>query len=161
VVCADVPHIHFDHFFERDTAAAVHLPDPGDAGGGLESLHVMSRVPLDLVQRYGAGSHEAHLAPEHIQDLGELVVARAPDEPAYSRHPVVFIEFEGAPGATLDLLGCSSDECLDVLAVPGLVCPVEHRSKLQEFELTRFPRSVRELTGTHPCLSEERRSGRI
>lgn len=91
---ADVPGVHLDPFFVGGVAAAVHLPHAGDAGmDHIEVLDVGS-VFGNLRRDDGPGPHQAHLADEHVEQLGQFVQAGFPQHFPHPGHPGIILQLE-------------------------------------------------------------------
>src|SRR5213593_2734620 len=65
--CPAVPEVEAHHLVEAGTAAAGHLPEPGDPRLGLQEPAPMPGfVLLELVQEGRAGPDQRHVASEHV-----------------------------------------------------------------------------------------------
>lgn len=54
----------------------------GDAGTHVEDVHLLGRVHLDIVAHLGTRAHEAHVADEDVDELGQFVEFVAADDVA-------------------------------------------------------------------------------
>src|SRR5262245_8058505 len=75
----------FERVLDRRAVAVADLCPPGDAGFDRMPHHVKRNLAGELLDEewtLGPGPDEAHLAAEHVPELGQLVEARQPDEPA-------------------------------------------------------------------------------
>src|SRR5215218_4213751 len=73
------------HIFQRAVVVMIDLSQSGDPRSG----PLPQRVLRDMLPQLGkdggplgAGAHDVHLAPEHVDQLGQLVQAVLPQEPA-------------------------------------------------------------------------------
>ena len=94
VPVADVPGVHLDPFFVGGVAAAVHLPHAGDAGMDHVEVLDVGAVFGDFGGDNGTGSHQAHLADEHVEQLGQFVQAGFPQHLPHPGHPGIVLQFE-------------------------------------------------------------------
>ena len=62
--------------------SAADLPQAGDAGLHRQPAAMPQVVALDLARERRPRADEAHLAAQHVQELRQLVEARASQEPA-------------------------------------------------------------------------------
>src|SRR5436853_4058472 len=70
----DGPAVELDGRLEvADRLVPADLPEPRDARLHGAASPVMRSIVLDLVDRRGPRPHQAHLAPEHVPDLRQLV----------------------------------------------------------------------------------------
>src|SRR5688500_12441193 len=74
-----------DHVVEAELAATAHLPQTGEAWLGPQALPRPVVVHRDLAGHRRAGSDQAHVAPQDVPQLGDLVEARAAQEAAHPR----------------------------------------------------------------------------
>ena len=91
---ADVPGVHLDSFFVGGVAAAVHLPHVGDTGMNHVEVLDVGAVFGDFGGDDGTGSHQAHLADEHVEQLGQFVQAGFPQYLPHPGHPGIVLQFE-------------------------------------------------------------------
>ena len=77
-------------------AAAADLPEPGDAGAGLAVGQDAGAVAAQFARQQRARPHDAHVALEHVDQLGQFVNAGAADQLANGGHPRVVGELEVA-----------------------------------------------------------------
>lgn len=57
----------------------------GDAWPHVEDVHLLGSPVIDVMPHFGPWPHEAHLAAEHVDQLGELVEFELADEVAGAR----------------------------------------------------------------------------
>ena len=69
---------------QPSVVAPVHLGPAGEAGPHRVAAVLGRRVAADVRHRQGPGPDEAHLAPQHVPELGQLVEAEGSEEPAES-----------------------------------------------------------------------------
>lgn len=70
-----VPAVHLYALWIVDVAASTGLPHAGDAGEDGVILLDIFPIPRDFFLNDGAGSDEAHLTFENIQELRQLIEA--------------------------------------------------------------------------------------
>src|SRR5215217_7737231 len=73
------------HIFQRAIVVMIDLSQSGDPRPGPLPQRVLRDVLPQLGKDggpLGAGAHDVHLAPEHVDQLGQLVQAVLPQEPA-------------------------------------------------------------------------------
>ena len=78
----DVPAVHLYALGVVDVAASAGLPHAGDAGEDGVILLDIFPIPRDFFLNDGAGSDEAHLTFENIQELRQLIEAGLSEESA-------------------------------------------------------------------------------
>src|SRR6185436_10803713 len=91
-----VPMVEPAHLAERDVVRPEYLPQAGDTGLQVESRE---SPPVDVAVLLGderTRADEAHLAPEHVHQLWELVEREAAKNPPDARHPRVVRRLEHA-----------------------------------------------------------------
>src|SRR5438094_8638985 len=76
-----------------------NLPEAGDPGLHREPTPMPCVVSRNVVERMWPWPDQAHVAEQHVPELGELVDARLAEDPAQPAHPRVVRELEGG-GAT-------------------------------------------------------------
>jgi len=81
----DVPDVELDALVPRQPRPAVHLGPAGETGLDLEPPALPRRVALDLVGERGPRADHAHVAPDDVPELRQLVDREAPQEAARSR----------------------------------------------------------------------------
>src|SRR5690349_8508292 len=82
----DVTQIHAHHLVEGHAAASLDLPDACNPRPYLEDATQMPRLVMrSLVGKGRAGTDEAHVALQDVEELGQLVDARCADEAADAR----------------------------------------------------------------------------
>jgi len=132
----DVLTIEPEHVVESQVAPARDLPQPGDARCDPETAVVMGVVAFHLPGQRRPGSDHAHVAPEHVDELGELVQAPGAQEGAHPGHPGVVPHLEEvALGFRLAL-----ELCQPLLGV------VHHGAELEHLEVG--------AVASHPLLAE-------
>ena len=144
----DIVQVEADHPATIHVAPAADLPGAGDSrhdrepaviAFGVESLELLAVPELQ-----GAGTDQAHLPDEDVPELGKLVDAGTPEEPAQGRDPRVVLDLEEDTAFRL---------------VPGLQVPEpllgvrHHGPEFQAPELL--------TTQAHPLLPEQDRPSRI
>lgn len=70
-----VPAVHLYALGVVDVAASAGLPHAGDAGEDGVVLFDIFPIPRDFFLDDGAGSDEAHLPLQDVQELGQLIEA--------------------------------------------------------------------------------------
>src|SRR5690606_7547085 len=70
--------VEVNHLVERQVASPVHLPQPGQAGPHQEPLLLPLLILLDLARQGRAWPDEAHIAPQDIDQLRQLVETELP-----------------------------------------------------------------------------------
>ena len=78
----DVPDVEGELFFPTDGVTAVDLGPAGDAGPDGVAAHLFGGVELEVLHEQRPWADEAHLALEHVDQLGQLVEAGAAQEAA-------------------------------------------------------------------------------
>ena len=81
-VVLDVLALDREALLEVELAAAVDLHRAGEAGAHLEPEALRLAVALDQPQLLGPRADEAHVAAQHVEELGQLVEAGAAQEAA-------------------------------------------------------------------------------
>ena len=107
-----------------DGVAAVALGPAGDAGAHVVSSGLLGAVQGEVLWQEGAWADEAHVAAEHIPQLGELVEGRGADEAAYGGEAVGVGE-EVAGGVAAVGHGLEFDEAEDFAVEAGAVLAEE------------------------------------
>ncbi len=123
----DVPDVEGEALLPADLVAPVHLGPAGEAGPDGVAAVLGGRVAADVRHRQGPGPDEAHLASEHVPQLGQLVEAERPEEPAQSGEALL-VGQELAVGVALVRHRAELDhlEGLGVAAEPSLA--EQHRA---------------------------------
>lgn len=70
-----VPAVHLYALGVVDITSSAGLPHAGDAGEDGVVLLDIFPIPRDFFLDDGAGSNKAHLAPQDVQELGQLIEA--------------------------------------------------------------------------------------
>lgn len=89
-----VPTVHLDSFGIVYIASAAGLPHAGDAGEDGVILLDIFPIPRDFFLNDGAGSDEAHLTFENIQELRQLIEAGLSEESAALCDAGIVLQFE-------------------------------------------------------------------
>lgn len=89
-----VPAVHLYALWIVDVAASAGLPHAGDAGEDGVILLDIFPIPRDFFLNDGAGSDEAHLAFENIQELRQLIEAGLSEESAALCYAGIVLQFE-------------------------------------------------------------------
>lgn len=90
----DIPAVHLDALGVVDVAASAGLPHAGDAGEDGVILLDIFPIPRDFFLNDGAGSDEAHLTFENIQELRQLIEAGLSKEGAALGDAGIVLQFE-------------------------------------------------------------------
>lgn len=90
----DVPAVHLYALGVVDVAASAGLPHAGDAGEDGVILLDIFPIPRDFFLNDGAGSDEAHLTFENIQELRQLIEAGLSEESAALCDAGIILQFE-------------------------------------------------------------------
>lgn len=94
---SDVVGVEADDLFEvDDVAAAADLPEAGDPRECVEPLEVVGLVGVEVVGKERSGSDEAHVALEDVEELGELVEGRLPEDASDAGDARVVLDLEEA-----------------------------------------------------------------
>src|SRR5581483_5834100 len=120
-----------------------YLPVAGHARRNVEPA---PQPALDLAVLLGdqrPWPDDAHLAPQDVHELRQLVELKAPDHPAHPRDTRVGGDLEQAVGALVERQQL----------VLELVGPVDHAAELDQPELLAVP--------SDPALAEEHRPRRV
>src|SRR2546422_7853354 len=78
---ANVLDVQLAHLPIGQPIAAGYLPQPGDPGLDAKPVELPVVVRLKLVRQRRPGSNQTHLAPEHIEQLRQLIQGGAAQEP--------------------------------------------------------------------------------
>lgn len=89
-----IPTIHLYALGVVDVAASAGLPHAGDAGKDGVVLFDIFSIPRDFFLDDGAGSDEAHLALQDVQELGQLIEAGLSKEGAALCDAGIILQFE-------------------------------------------------------------------
>lgn len=89
-----VPAVHLYAFWIVDVAASAGLPHAGDAGENGVILFDIFPIPRDFFLDDGAGSDEAHLPLQDVQELGQLIEAGLSKEGAALCDAGIILQFE-------------------------------------------------------------------
>ncbi len=86
-VMIDVPRIQAESLFPADGVAAVDLGPAGDAGLDQMPSSLLGRITRQVFHKQGAGTDQAHLSLEDIEDFRQLVQAGAAQKAAEGGQP--------------------------------------------------------------------------
>src|SRR4029077_63699 len=75
-----VKYVHRNHLAERGFILAAHLPVSGKSGRCINSLLLPCAVMLKFMRQTRTRPDQAHLSPEHVENLGQLIQAARPQE---------------------------------------------------------------------------------
>lgn len=89
-----VPAVHLYALGVVDVAASAGLPHAGDAGEDGVVLLDIFPIPRDFFLDDGAGSDEAHLPLQDVQELGQLIEAGLSKEDAALCDAGIILQFE-------------------------------------------------------------------
>lgn len=89
-----VPAVHLYALWIVDVAASTGLPHAGDAGEDGVILLDIFPIPRDFFLNDGAGSDEAHLTFENIQELRQLIEAGLSKEGTALCDAGIILQFE-------------------------------------------------------------------
>lgn len=89
-----VPAVHLYALRVVDVAASAGLPHAGDAGENGVVLFDIFPIPRDFFLDDGAGSDEAHLPLQDVQELGQLIEAGLSKEGAALCDAGIILQFE-------------------------------------------------------------------
>src|SRR2546430_8223365 len=81
----DVLNIQCDVAFKRRITTGRNLPQSGNSGDEIESPQMLEFVLADVINRVRARTDQAHVAEQHIPQLGKFVQAVAPQESSQLR----------------------------------------------------------------------------
>lgn len=90
----DVPAVHLYALGVVDITSSAGLPHAGDAGEDGVILLDIFPIPRDFFLNDGAGSDEAHLTFENIQELRQLIEASLSEESAALCDAGIVLQFE-------------------------------------------------------------------
>src|SRR6185437_5643199 len=114
-------------------AAAIHLPDAGDARRHQQAIAVAIAILLHLVAQGRTRADDAHVAAQHVEKLRQLVQAGGADKAADARDARIFSQLKFvATVLTADLLALH--EFRYRLTVNGVVRVGAHAAKLKDLK---------------------------
>src|SRR5690606_27000469 len=90
----DIIQVHIHHLLERQAVPSAHLPVAGAARYDALAQLVLARILRELPRQRRPGPDEAHIALQHIPELGQLVDAGLPDEASDLRNARVILHLE-------------------------------------------------------------------
>lgn len=73
----DVPEIVGEFPLPIEAVASVHLRPAGDSGADVVTAHLFRRVAAEICSEQRTRPDQAHLAAEHVDQLGKFVQAAA------------------------------------------------------------------------------------
>ena len=124
-------------------AAPGDLPQARQAGFDQQAPRLAGRVVDDLGRDLRPGADDGHVAPEHVEQLGEFVEAALPDEPPHAGDPRIIADLEGGAGGLVHV---------GQLLLADL-CVHDHGAELEAIEIASVL--------PHPALAEKQRAGRV
>ncbi len=89
-----IPAVHLDALGIVDIASSASLPHASDAGEDRVVLLDIFPIPRDFLLNDGAGSDEAHLPLQDVQELGQLIEAGLSKEGAALCDAGIILQFE-------------------------------------------------------------------
>lgn len=89
-----IPAVHLDALGIVDIASSAGLPHASDAGEDRVVLLDIFPIPRDFLLNDGAGSDEAHLPLQDVQELGQLIEAGLSKEGAALCDAGIVLQFE-------------------------------------------------------------------
>lgn len=89
-----IPAVHLDALGIVDIASSAGLPHASDAGEDRVVLLDIFPIPRDFLLNDGAGSDEAHLPLQDVQELGQLIEAGLSKEGAALCDAGIILQFE-------------------------------------------------------------------
>src|SRR3989442_5635724 len=99
-----VEEVHLHPPLEVHGVPPTDLPEAGDPGSHGEAPALRALDLTRLVHRQWPRPHQAHLALEDIEELGELVEGKLPEEPAGAGAPRVTRRLEDRPGPVVEVV---------------------------------------------------------
>src|SRR5262245_21734022 len=72
--------VQFEAFLPAQFITAVHLSEPGDARADVMSASLLWGVKRQVLHQQRPRANEAHLAGEHVPQLGNLVQTRGAEQ---------------------------------------------------------------------------------
>ncbi len=131
-------------------AATGDLPEAGHPREDREARVVLRREQLDFPGQHGSRPDQRHLAQQDVDQLRELVEARAAQPPSEWCHPGVVGQLVRCGRVPIRRVGRVGPHRGDVLAVDGVVVVHGHGAELQHRE--------RDAVTADAHLAEERRA---
>src|SRR5438874_2031860 len=90
----DVVTLEREPFFESELSTSVDLHGPRDAGFDGEAEEMLGLVARNKLDLLGSRSDEAHVSNEHVEELRQLVQARAAKHGTHTRDAGIILELE-------------------------------------------------------------------
>src|SRR3954470_16171080 len=90
----DVLEVELHPAIEVDVVPPADLPEAGEAGLHGQAPALPALVLGHLLGNRRPGAHQAHVPPQHVPELRQLVEAEAAKEPADRRHPRIALQLE-------------------------------------------------------------------
>ena len=76
----DIPDVEGELLLPGEGVSAVDLAPAGDARGDLVTPRLLWRVPVEIADEERSRPDEAHVAAEHVPELGQFIEAEAADD---------------------------------------------------------------------------------
>jgi hypothetical protein len=76
----DIPYVQLEPAAEWDILPAVYLSQTGQTWPHLMTSSLSGGVAIQVCGKQRARSDQAHVGPEHVPELGELIGARPPQQ---------------------------------------------------------------------------------
>src|SRR5581483_6206992 len=115
--------------------SSADLPQAGDPGHHFESAMMPRLVEFGFIGQGGARTYEAHVSPDHVENLRKLVEAEAPEDSPERRDPVVRRELVQRGAIARGCRRVLAYPLPDVVAMRAVAGRRAHRSKLQHPEV--------------------------
>ncbi len=81
----DVPGVEPEFLLPREGVAPPHLAPAGDARLDFVTPSLLGRVTIEILRQEGPRADQAHLSPQHLQELRQFVEARLAKQAAERR----------------------------------------------------------------------------
>lgn len=142
-----VAHVQRQSLANGQQAPPGHLGQPGDPGLGEQARQLLGPIVLDQLGEVRPRADQRQIAPDHVEQVGQLVQGRAPQPPA---DPGV----SGVIGQLVERLGqIGIGEVVVVQLWKPLSSIVVHRAQLEEPKGPAAP--------SDPFLTKEGRARRV
>ena len=79
--------IQLNHFHEGGLVFSANLPEPGQTRHGSKPFLLPGQIFVAFVRQTWARPHQAHFAAQHVDQLGQLIQTRRPEEQAKRDNP--------------------------------------------------------------------------
>ena len=126
----DIEKIEYDHIIKIDGAAARDLPQASAARYDGQPSPVPVLILFEFVRQTRARTDQAHLAPQNVKQLGQLVKAGFSQDAAYACDAGVVHDLTHMIAALITGL----NKLIYKISVSGVVSPRLHRAKLVELK---------------------------